>query len=278
MRKFLFFTFLFVALQSYAAIEVTVGIAPEKFIVDRIGGSKVKVRTVMPVGKNVHDFAITPDTVKNIAKSKVFFHTGIVFERRITNILSGRNIRIVDLSKYVNKIQEVHPLHSAAEHPADDIHTWFSFQNLKLMAVEAEKVLSEIDSENANFYSANCVKFCNQIDAAKAAVVKKLDHWQGRTFLTHHAAFGYFADEFKLKQLSFEFNGREITPGNLTYLSRYARQHKIKSIFIQSTASENVRRAIQNTTKAKLVTIDPADYNVLRNLSRFGAELEAAFE
>lgn len=277
-KKVLLFAFLFACLQIFAAIEVTVGIAPEKFIIDRIGGAKVKVRTVMPSGKNVHDFVITPDMVKNIVKSKVFFHTGIVFENRIVGILRGRNIRIVNLSRYVNKIQEVHPLHTASEHPADDIHTWFSFQNLKLMAIEAEKVLCEIDNANADFYTANCTNFCNQIDVAKAAVVKKLNHWQGRTFLTHHAAFGYFAEEFKLKQLSFEYNGREITPGNLTYLSRYAKQHKIKRIFIQSTASANVRRAIQNTTKAKLVVIDPADYNVLRNLSRFGAELEATFE
>ena len=143
---------------------------------------------------------------------------------------------------------------------------------------EVEKVLCETDKENADFYTANYEKFCTQIDNAKNSAVKKLNHWQGRTFITYHAAFGYYADEFKLKQLAFEFNGREITPGNLTYLSRYAKQHKIKSIFIQSTTPPNARRAIQNAVKAKLVTIDPSDYNILKNLNRLSAELEAAFE
>ncbi|MBR2509077.1 MAG: zinc ABC transporter substrate-binding protein [Lentisphaeria bacterium] len=279
MKKiFCIFVFFFAVIQVFAAVEVTVGIAPEKFIIDRIGGAKVKVKTVMPTGKNVHDFAITPDMVKNITAGKVFFHTGLLFEQRIANILSNRKVRVVNLAEYINKIQEVHPLHNSSEHPSDDVHTWFSYRNLKMMAMEAEKILCEIDKENADFYTLNCEKLCMEIDNAKASAVKKLSHWQGKTFLTHHAAFGYFADEFKLKQLSFEFNGREITPANLTYLSRYAKQHKIKRVFVQSTASPNVRRAIQQTVKAKLVTIDPADYNILKNLNRFSTELEAAFE
>lgn len=278
LKKNLFFAVFVCAIELFGALDVTVGTAPEKFIIDKVGGSKVKVRTVMPPGKNVHDFAITPEMVKNIARSDIFFHTGLLFEQQISSILRNRKIRIVNLADYISKIQEVHPLHTAAEHPSDDVHTWFSYKNLKLMAHEAEKVLSETDSANAEFYSRNCEDLCAAIDSAKAAALKKLRHHSGRTFLTYHAAFGYYADEFKLKQLSFEFNGREITPRNLTYLSRYAKQHKIKSVFIQSSASENVRRAIVNTTKAKIVIIDPADYDVLKNLNRLSSELEAAFE
>ena len=86
MKKFfIFFTFLFIAVHSFAAIEVTVGIAPEKFIIDRIGGTKVKIKTLIPQGKNVHDFAITPDMIKSMSSGSIFFHTELPFEQKIAS-------------------------------------------------------------------------------------------------------------------------------------------------------------------------------------------------
>lgn len=266
------------ALQLHAVIEVSVGTAPEKFIVDQIGGSKIKVNCIVPQGKNVHDFSVTPETVRNVAKSQVFFHTGLLFEQKITEILLNGKVRIVNLSRYITRIPEVHPHHNKSEHPSGDVHTWFSYINLKSMAYETEKVLSELDGANAAFYQRNCIEFCRKIDEARETAEKKLQKYAGRTFLTYHAAFGYFALEFDLKQLSFEFNGRELTPGNLVALTRYVSEYKIKRIFIQSTVSENVRRAIRNAVKAQLVVVDPANYNILQTLNCFSGELEASFE
>ncbi len=269
-KKILYTVLFIITFSASAAVNVAVGTAPEKYIVEKIGGDLVNVYCIMPEEKNPHDFSVTPGMIKKAAQCQVFFHTRLLFEEQIAKMLSQSGTRVWDLSLNVAKIVERNNQH--------DEHVWFSYNSLYRMAIEAEKVLSEIDGANARYYFQNRVNFCNQITYDRSATRRKLNTLPYRMFITHHAAFGYFAVEFNLHQHAFEFNGREITPKNLANLSRLAKKHRIKKIFIQSTAPENVRRAIQNATGASLVIINPSDYDVLDNMNKFAAELEASFE
>lgn len=277
LKKFLSAFLFVIAAELAAVIDIAVGTAPEKFIVEQIGGDKVNVFCVMPQGKNLHDFAVSPDMVRKTASSRVFFHTGLLFEEQLAKAVGRSKVRVVDLSRYVLKQIDPHFL-QPNRHSHDDVHTWFCYGNLYRMAIEVEKVLSQIDGKNAAYYFKNRADFHQKINNGRHAAEKRLRKYGHRVFVTHHAAFGYFANEFNLRQVSFEFNGREMTPKNLARTVQIVKKYRIKRIFIQSTASENVRRAIMNATGAQLIEINPDSYNILENLNRFAAELEASFE
>ncbi|MBR2723282.1 MAG: zinc ABC transporter substrate-binding protein [Lentisphaeria bacterium] len=277
-KKFLYIFCFLTFMPLYAVIDVACGTAPEKFIIEQIGGDKVNVFCVMPQGKNIHDFAITPDTVRKVSSAQVFFHTDLLFEQQLLKLLNPRKVRTFDLSRYIVKLIDEPVVNHHHRHHAHDVHTWFSYRSLYRMVEEAAKVLSEIDGKNAAFYFKNRTALCQKINNSRHAAELKLRKYNQRVFITHHAAFGYFANEFNLKQLPFEYNGREITPKNLAFVAREAKKYKVKRIFIQGNAPQNVRRAIQNATRAELVIINPDSYDVLAELDKFTAELEASFE
>ncbi|MBR1965716.1 MAG: zinc ABC transporter substrate-binding protein [Lentisphaeria bacterium] len=279
LKKILYIIFLCLSTPLFAMLKVAVGTAPEKFLVEQIGGKNVEVCCIMPEGKNLHDFSVTPEIMKKVSECQIFFHSGLPFETQIARLLDPAKIDIFDYSMYVDKVNAPNSnLHTAEHDSKFDVHIWFNYINLYKMAVETEKVISRHDGRNAAFYFRNRDILCNKITESQHATQNKLQRFGGRPFLTHHAAFTYFANEFNLRQMPFEYNGREITPKNLAFLTRFAKQYNIKRIFIQSTASENIRRAIRNATGAKLVIIDPAAYNVLATLNKFTAELELSFE
>ncbi len=257
---------------------ITVGTAPEKFIVEQITGKRFTIQCIMPQGKNMHDFTAGPLMMKNAAQSRIFFHTGVLFEEQIADAIHKGNTKVVNIADNIPKLQM--KLSAATDKTTyiDDIHTWFSYENLINMANEVLKTLCDEFPQYASDFKKNHENFKFEIEKSKAESAKKLRRFAGRTFLTHHAAFGYFAHEFNLQQLPFEFNGREITPRHAAELSKYAKTHNVKRIFIQSSASGNVRRALSSNTNAELTVINPADYNILDSLNRFAAELEAAFE
>ncbi len=277
-RKILYLFCIFIFTPLCAAINVACGTAPEKFIIEQIGGDKVNVFCVMPQGKNIHDFAITPDTARKVSSAKVFFHTDLLFEQQLMKLLDRRKVRTFDLTRHIVKLIDEPVVSHRHRHHAHDVHTWFSYRSLYRMVEEAEKVLSEIDGKNAAFYFKNREILCQKINNYRHAAEQKLRRYNQRVFITHHAAFGYFANEFNLKQLPFEYNGREITPKNLAFAANAAKKYKVNRIFIQSNAPQNVRRAIQNATRAKLVIINPDSYDILAELNKFTDELEASFE
>ena len=278
-KIFLYIIFLFSVTPLFAVLKVAVGTAPEKFLAEQIGGKNVEVYCIMPEGKNLHDFSVTPEMIKKISECRIFFHSGLPFEVQIAQILDPAKTDIFDYSMYVDKINAPNNnLHTAEHDSKFDVHIWFNYINLYKMAVDTEKVISRHDGQNAAFYFKNRDILCNKITESQSATQNKLQRFGGRPFLTHHAAFTYFANEFNLQQMPFEYNGREITPKNLVFLARFAKKYNIKRIFIQSTAPENVRRAIRNATGAQLIIINPDSYNVLETLNQFTAELERSFE
>lgn len=278
MKKFLYIILFFCVFSLYGVIDVTVGIAPEKFIVEQIGGEKVRISCIMPTGKNMHNFPVSAEMAKRVSASKVFFHTGQLFEEQLAKLVDRKKVRVFDLSRYIAKLSEPHSVQSHHSHHAHDMHTWFSYRTLYRMAVETAKVLSQIDGENAAFYFKNRDVFCQKIENARHEAEKKLRKYNNRVFLTHHAAFGYFANEFNLRQLSFEYNGREMTPKSVALITKKAKKYNIKRIFMQSNVSTAVRNAVQEALKAEIVIINPDSYDVLGTLNHFTNELEASFE
>ena len=279
--KSLFIVLLLGAMQLSGAVkkyDITVGTAPEKFIVQKICGKTLQIECLMPHGKNMHDFNVTPSMLKAVGQSKIFFHAGLLFESQIAEAIHNSSTKIVDIAAHIPKLHMANAINNEHNANIEDVHTWFSYRNLSAMADEVYKVLSENYARHADEFKKNHDMFLLEIKKSREEAAKKLRRFAGRTFLTHHAAFGYFAHDFNLKQLPFEFNGRDITPRHAAILSKYAREHNLKRIFIQHTASSNVRRALQNSTNAGLVILNPADEDVLGTMNRFASELEAAFE
>jgi len=93
------------------------------------------------------------------------------------------------------------------------------------------------------------------------AMHEQLDTLSCRGFVIFHPALTYFADEFGLKQYSIEEDGKEPSPSSLRKLIEESRAAGVKVIFVQMEFDRRHAEQIAAEIGAKIVTINPLDYN-----------------
>jgi zinc transport system substrate-binding protein len=88
----------------------------------------------------------------------------------------------------------------------------------------------------------------------------------GRPLYVYHPAWGWFCDEFGLRQVSVEFEGKEPSDAELTGLLARARADAVRVVFVQPQIAGRSARAIADAVGARLEPLDPLRPDVLANL------------
>lgn len=80
-------------------LTAAVSLAPQAWLVQRIGGERVRVEVMIPGGSDPHTFQISDGDVTRLARSRIFFASGMPFERSpaCQAVLRDGKSRVVDL-------------------------------------------------------------------------------------------------------------------------------------------------------------------------------------
>jgi zinc transport system substrate-binding protein len=81
-----------------------------------------------------------------------------------------------------------------------------------------------------------------------------------------HPAFAYLGQDYGLKQLSIEFEGKDPTPQTMNNTLERARREKIKTIFLQPQYTRKGAELIAKLLHASLITLDPYSEDYLNNM------------
>ena len=73
----------------------------------------------------------------------------------------------------------------------------------------------------------------------------------------YHPGFGYFLDEFGIRQKAVESGGKEPGPRELAGLIDEMKLEKAAAIFVQAQFPVNVAKTVAQATGARLVSLDP---------------------
>jgi len=126
-----------------AAVEVFAGIAPQAYLVKRIGGDLAQVHTLLPPGRDPHTFEPTPGQVMALGRARIYFSTDLPFERILLGkIRAGRDsLTVIDTTAGINKLPmpeehehgHDHAPGSAASHHEEELdpHVWLAPPLLK---------------------------------------------------------------------------------------------------------------------------------------------------
>ncbi|WP_406656500.1 zinc ABC transporter substrate-binding protein [Methanolobus sp. ZRKC2] len=175
-----------------------------------------------------------------------------------------------DEHDHANESEEEHD-HSAESR---DPHIWTSPKEAQVMVENIYDGLVEVDPENTDFYTQNKNAYIAELDAADANIRETLAGEEGSSFIVYHPAWGYFADEYSLEQISVEIEGKEPSVQDMQRLIDTAKEKNIKVIFVQSGFSTTSAQTIANEIDGEVVEVDPLAKDYIGNL----ANVTAAFE
>ena len=269
-----------------AKIIVYASITPEAYIVERIGGAGVEVRTLVTPGQGPHTFSPTPKQMIGLAEAAAYFHVGgFVFEEQLAERIGTTypSTQVVDVSVAVTKIGLNEHAHEEEEGDADhghgelDPHIWLSPVALKTIGENIRDALVEIDPESGEAYAQNFETFIGESDALDARLKTLLEPHKGRTFYVYHPSFGYLAQSYDLIQEAVESDGKKPTPRKLQELVEEARRDNVRVIFVQPQFDERSAQAIAEAIGGRLEKIDPMRKDVLANIEEIAIKLERSF-
>ena len=271
LKKTLTTVFLFASTTAFSNMTVTTTIYPLYSIAKEIGADKIKLQNLIPFGVEAHGFDPTPADMAKLSKSDIFITSSDSMEPWKDKIVKSLKIeeKVFDMSKYVKlrTLQEENDEHHEDEkghkheHEGIDPHYWVSLNNYILMTESITKLFIEKDSVNKDFYIQNSNNYLAKIKALKEKYDLSMATCTNKKILVNHDAFGYFADDYGVKQYSISGMSPEDKPSvkQISELINLVKNEKINTVFFEEFASPKVAQTIAKATNAKIDALRPAE-------------------
>lgn len=258
---------------AVARLQVAVSVPPQAYLVERLGGDRVKVQVMIPPGTSPAIFEPSPRQLVALSRARLYVKVGHPHFPFEETHLQGVLDRLPEIT-VVEMAGEASPHGESAL--TEDPHVWLSPSAMKEAAVEITEALSEIDPDHAGEYRERRQRLLEEIERTDTAIRSLLAPYVGRRFVVYHAAWGHFAREYGLEQRAIEEEGKEPSPVRLVELIELARQQEIRVIFVQQGFSEQGARVIANEIGAEVWALDPLAYDWSENLVRVARALRVA--
>ena len=266
--------FIFQCKKNENKNNITVSILPQKYFVKRIVEDKFKINVMVGPGQEPHTYEPLPRQLMELSDSQLYLAIGLSFEdillKKIRNI--NPDIKIINTQEGImlRKLDthESHDYDSDHNHGDNnnDPHIWLSPGLVKKQAINIYNAVILIDPGNEKFYKRNLDGFLSDLDKLSLEIKNAFSNIKNKEFMVFHPSWGYFANEFGLKQISIEIEGKEPTSKQLAKIIELAKEKNIKVIFVQKQFSSNSAKAIADEIKGTIVVIDPLNENYMDNL------------
>lgn len=267
--------------------DVFVSILPQEYFVKRIGGDRVKVTALVQPGSSPATYEPTSQQLAGLAEAELYFRIGVPFENGFISKIKGinDNLQIIDTRKGI-KLRTMEKHHHGAgseEHSSDekhhnavkDPHIWLNPINVKIQARTIADALVSVDPEGKSIYEGNYVDFCKDLDKLNKYIADTLMPLKGKILMVFHPAWGYFADQYGLKQHAIEIEGKNPAAKQLAEIISEAKEEKVKVLFVQPQFSKASATSVAEAIGGVVVPVNPLSEDYINNLKVIADKIAA---
>lgn len=288
---------------------MAVSILPQAYFVEALAGSSVDVMVLVGEGQSPHSYEPSPSQMADLSRAALWITTGIEFEHGLEPKVSGLypQLPIIDGTKgVVYRNLEAHSHEGEGEHEGEeahegeeehegeealegeehhdeeegglDPHIWLGRQAVLAQAeVITATLIQLIPAEEAQFRTRN-QEFTSKVNGIFDELKTSLAPLQGRTALVFHPGFGYFLDEFGIKQVAIETGGKEPTARTLNEIIAEAQEEKAAAIFVQTQFPTSAAKTVADAIGAEVIALDNLARNWDENIKVMGNALLKALK
>ncbi len=254
-------------------LSIFVSIPPQAYFVEQIAGEKAVVNILASKGENPESYAPKPDTIIKLQKTDMLFTIGVPFEKRLLKKIkaSFKNIDIIDTVKGIS----LRKMDGGTE---DDPHTWLSPLLVKHQAQIITEALCNANKAEDKMYRNNLKMFLDKLNRIDLKIKKTLKPFAGETIFVFHPAFGYFTDQYQLKQKAIQISGKAPKGAALSNFIKEAKKQKIRIIFLQPQFDKQAASKIAKAINGTVVFLDPLAKDYIKNLEDIADKIASAFK
>lgn len=222
----------------------------------QIVGERGEVHTLIPSGAEVHSWKPRPSDILRVNKADLFIYIGAALEPWVDDILKSvdRNrLTVIEASHGLDLIQRTDRVHHEEEEhvrgdgEAVDPHVWLDFEYDQTIVEDISRALIGISPEDREVFQANAAVYRARLEELDQRYAARLADCEGMVFvLGGHAAFGYLARRYKLRQISLFGLSPDArpTPRQMIRVVDQAREHRVRVIFFEVQVSDELAEII----------------------------------
>ena len=242
-------------------IKVVASFYPIFEFVKYVGGDRVEVSSLIPVGIEPHDYEPTIQQVQNAETADMVVFNGAGFE--------GQWIKNINTKFVIDTSKELNLTGSTNERVGDehggvllDPHIWLDPLLAKQQVEKIRDGLIKVDPANAAYYNENAKSFITELDNLDTSIRSELSNCEKKDFITFHRAFGYFANRYGLTEHEIHPNSPEgeILPQRIEQIIGLARDMGLDTIYSEELVDPRLANVIaQEIPNGKVLVLSPIE-------------------
>lgn len=225
-------------------------------ITKQIGKDKINLHSIVPVGKDPHEYEPLPNDVRQSTHADIIFYNGI-------NLETGGNAWFTKLMKNADKkpdrdyfavsdgVTVIH-LEGKKEQGKEDPHAWLNIENGIIFAKNIEKQLSAKDEKNKAFYQENLHKYVAKLQKLDKEAKQKFHSIPKakKMIVTSEGCFKYFSKAYGIPSAYiWEINTEEEgTPDQIKDLVDKLKKTDVPALFVESSVDERPMKSVSRDT------------------------------
>lgn len=208
-------------------------------MVGHVGGNRVEVTTIVPVGGSPETFQPSPRDAGRVAEARIVFENGAGLDAWIEDLVESagsEDQRVVVLSEGLEPIgggehEEEHgpeehgseehgsgepPEEAGHEHAEGNPHFWLDVEYAERYVERIRDALAEADPEGAAEYEANAREYLGELEDLDRYIREEARSIpeERRKLVTFHDAFPYFAEAYGFELVGVILENPEAEPGS----------------------------------------------------------------
>ena len=277
-------------------LKIVTTIFPEYDWVMNILGDKknnADVTLLLDSGIDLHSYQPTPKDIVTISNCDLFVYVGGESDNWVNDALkqsTNKNLKAINLLETLGdkaKEEEVVEGMEGEEEEEEseeeeekeyDEHVWLSLKNAEIFVKEINKVISELDVENADYYSSNTTSYVNSLKDLDNLYTNTVKDASIKTLLfADRFPFRYLVDDYGLSYFA-AFIGcsaeTEASFETVKFLANKVDELGLKVILKIESSDGKIANTVKNATQSKdqsILTMDSIqsattnEYNEGRN-------------
>ncbi|EXU70094.1 ABC transporter substrate-binding protein [Streptomyces sp. PRh5] len=261
-------------------LDVVASFYPMQFLAQRIGGSAVHVSSLTKPGVEPHDLEISPRQTADLSKAGLVVYLKGLQPSVDRAITQAEPKQVADAASYTS--MEDHGTEVEGEHErggegeegeagheghdhfggaAADPHIWLDPVRYAQVAKGVGKALEKADPEHAATYKKNTTALVKELNTLDQDFRSGLKGRSSDTFITTHAAFGYLAERYGLRQeaISGLDPESEPSPARVRGLHTIAKKDKVNTVFFETLVSDRTARTLAGDLHLRTDVLDPIE-------------------
>lgn len=232
-----------------ARVEVVASFSILADLIRQVGGERVNVRSIVPMGGDAHVYEPKPSDAAALTRAKLVVINGLGFE--------GWADRMVRASGYSGeKLVVSRGVRALSVKGQTDPHAWQDVANVKVYVENIREALAKVDPAGAGSYASRAASYQAQLDRLDAEIRGTLGRTPAanRKVVTSHDAFHYFGDAYDVVFLAPQGVSTDAQPNaqGVATIIRQIREEGIRAMFIENMTSGRVVQQISRETGVKV--------------------------